>query len=596
MKQKIILKMRWIKKFIRGYGVLCLIRYLLYAVLHVKKDDYYWLRKKHEKRQKVEFQIRPTFSILIPLYTKEQKKVEKLIQSIQQQTYKKWEICLSYGDEFRKAEKSFLSKNIKKDRRIKVITSPSPLSSTENINQALKAARGEYIALVEIDGLLDNNAFYECVKIINQYPKLDILYTDEDRFCADRKQFFHPHFKSDYNLDLLRSMNYIGYLFLVKKEIQEEAGVFREELYYEYEYDFILRCVEKSENIYHIPKVLYHKRVKKKNGEGTAIATVMKERIADEKARVVRMHLERCNIKGSVCTQDDLGICKVNYPLEKELFISIIIPNRDHVDDLERCIKSLYEVSGYSNFEVIIVENGSNEKKIFMYYKSLKERHNNINIVNWNKSKEFNYSALNNFGVSHAKGEYLLFLNNDTEFIGKGCMLEMVSHAVRKEVGAVGARLYYPDGTIQHAGVILGLGGIAGHAFSGESHNAKGYFSRIQCTQDLSAVTAACMMVSRNLFEEVGGFDEKLKVAFNDIDLCMKIRMKGRLIVYTPYAELYHYESKSRGIEDTKEKIERFHGEVHYFEKKWKDELEKGDPYYNPNLTLEKNNFSLRIV
>ena len=590
MKQKIILILRRVLNFIREYGVLCFMQYLLYAMFRVKKEEYYWLRKKRRRQQKVEFQIRPTFSILIPLYSTQQKKAEKLIQSIQQQTYQNWEICLSYGDGLRKNEKSFLTKSMKKDPRIKVITSEIPLSVTENTNQALKAVSGEFISLVEMDGLLDIDAFYECVKIINQYPKLEFLYTDEDRFCASRKQYFHPHFKPDYNLDLLRSMNYIGHFFLVKRGVQEKVGEFCEELYFEYEYDFILRCVEQSENIYHIPKVLYHKRVKEINGEGTAIRN---ERIAVEKARAVRMHLERCNIKGSVYMQDNLGICKVNYLLEEEPFISVIIPNKDHVDDLERCINSLYEVSRYSNFEVIIVENGSNEKKTFIYYKSLKERYSNIKIVNWKEGKEFNYSALNNFGVSYAKGEYLLFLNNDTRIINKDCMLEMVSHVVRKEVGAVGARLYYPDGTIQHAGVILGLGGIAGHAFCGESHNAKGYFSRIQCTQDLSAVTAACMMVSKMLFEEVGGFDEKLKVAFNDIDLCMKIRMKGRLIVYTPYAELYHYESKSRGIEDTNEKIERFHGEVHYFEKKWKEELEKGDPYYNPNLTLEKNNFSL---
>lgn len=593
MKQKIIIKMRWILEFVRECGALSFIQYVFFAIFHIERNDYFWYRKKqlfqnkiYNKQRNSEFGIEPTFSILIPVCSADPKKVRKLIESIQRQTYRKWEICFSCGNEFLKSKDFLLSKRVKRDHRIKVVCSKSSLSVTENMNRALKIAKGDFITFVEAEGLLEKNAFYECVKIINQFPQIDTLYTDEDRISVDGKRYFHPHFKSDFNLDLLRSTNYIGHLFIVKKELQKEIGLVCEKLFYEYEYDFILRCIEKSKHIWHIPKVLYHKRVNKNTNIGIQ---------SKEKEKVIKEHLKRCELKGSVHVYAS-GICKVNYQLEIEPLISILIPNKDHVDDLERCIRSLYEISEYSNFEVIIVENGSTEKETFQYYKSLLERYKNVQIVTWNESKEFNYSAINNYGVNNTRGKYLLFLNNDTEVINKNCIYEMVSYAVRSEVGAVGARLYYPDGTIQHAGVILGLGGIAGHAFCGKGHNAKGYFSRIRCTQNLTAVTAACMMMSKALFKEIGGFDEKLKVAFNDVDLCMRIRKAGKLIVYTPYAELYHYESKSRGIEDTDEKLARFHGEVHYFEKKWKRELEAGDPYYNPNLTLMKNDFSLRIV
>ncbi len=587
-----IAKVRWILKFIRKNGIWCYILHVLFVLFHVEEKEYTWWRKKQrpkrgelKKQGKADFNNEPTISILVPLQCADLKNVKKMIESVQNQTYRKWELCLSEGSGSKKAVDGLLSRYIKKDNRIKLIISKKPLSVPENINRALKIATGDFLTLIEAEDLLERHTLFECVKIINQYPKVDILYTDEDKVSKDGKVYFSPHFKSDYNLDLLRSMNYIGRLFIVKGGIQKQVGLFNEGLSGEYEYDFILRCIEKSEHIWHIPKVLYHKRDSQKSIEGS-----------NESARVVKMHLERCQQNCSVNLLDDVKVCKVKYFYTEEPLVSVIIPNKDHVIDLKRCIHSLYEVSEYSNIEIIIIENGSIEKKTFSYYTSLTERYDNIKIITWNESKEFNYSALNNYGVKSAKGEYLLFLNNDTRIINKGCISEMVSHAVRKEVGAVGAKLYYPDGTIQHAGVIVGMGGIAGHAFCGEAHHATGYFSRIQCTQNCSAVTAACMMMPKALFDEVGGFDEKLKVAFNDVDLCMKIRKKGKLIVYTPYAELYHYESKSRGGEDTEEKLLRFYREVHYFEKKWEQELKAGDPYYNMNLTLDKNDFSLRIV
>lgn len=585
-------KVRWILKFVRKNGMRCLILHIFFAFIHIEERDYSWWRKKQrpkkrelKKQKKVDFQNEPTISILVPIQCTNLKNVIKMVESVQNQTYRKWELCLAEGSGGKKAEDRFLDRYVKKDSRIKLITSKKPLSVPENINQALKIASGDFLTLIEAEDLLERHTLFECVKIINKYPKVDILYTDEDKVSKNGKTYFSPHFKSDYNLDLLCSMNYIGSLFIVKSEIQKQVGMFSDDFSDEYEYDFILRCIEKSDCIRHIPKVLYHKRVNQKEIKNS-----------NEIEKVVKMHLERCQRNCSVNIRNDIKVCKVKYFLSKEPLVSVIIPSKDHITDLERCIRSLYEISEYSNIEIIIIENGSIQKKTFSYYTSLLNRYENIKIVTWNENKEFNYSALNNFGVKSAIGEYLLFLNNDTRIMNKSCLSEMVTHAARKEVGAVGAKLYYPDGTIQHAGVIVGMGGIAGHAFCGEKHNAIGYFSRIQCTQNYSAVTAACMMMSKALFEEVGGFDEKLKVAFNDVDLCMKIRKKGKLIVYTPYAELYHYESKSRGGEDTEEKLLRFYREVHYFEKKWEQELKAGDPYYNMNLTLEKNDFSLRIV
>ena len=564
MKQEIIARIRCAVKFFREYGLFCFIQHVFFVVRHEEEKDYYWWSKKHrsnkkdlKKQKESRFLLEPTFSIIVSVRCADKQKRQKLIRSLRKQTYNKWEICLADGGE-----------NI-----------------AENINQALELAIGEYIVFIREEDILEINTLYECVRAINQCPDVDFLYTDEDEMSIDGKQYFHPHFKSDYNLDLLRSKNYVGHFFVLKKKIQEQVGRFCEELYYEYEYDYILRCMEVSKNIWHIPKVLYHKRISDK-----------KEIVSDEKIKVIKKHMERCQVVTSVNMRKTSGICKVNYLFKTEPFISIIIPNRNHIDDLKRCIDSVYEISEYSNFEIIIVENGSDEKRTFMYYKDIVDQHKNVRIVTWRGIEEFNYSALNNFGVINARGKYLLFLNNDTRIINKNCLSEMVSHVIREEVGAVGAKLYYPDGTIQHAGVILGLGGIAGHAFCGEKHDAYGYFSRIQCTQNLTAVTAACMMMPRVLFDEIGGFDENLKVAFNDVDLCMKIRKKGKWIVYTPYAELYHYESKSRGIEDTEEKVTRFRGEVSYFAKKWKKELEAGDPYYNPNLTLRKNDFSLKIL
>jgi GT2 family glycosyltransferase len=310
----------------------------------------------------------------------------------------------------------------------------------------------------------------------------------------------------------------------------------------------------------------------------------------DAGKRAIEEHLRRCSTKGTVEHTKDLGFYRVKYEVCGEPLVSIIIPNKDQTESLKKCLDSIREKTSYKNYEIIIVENNSEEPETFAFYKKISG--GNIKIVTW--EGEFNYSAINNFGVRHARGDYLLLLNNDVEIISADWMKEMLSHCQRKEVGIVGAKLYYPDNTIQHAGIIIGIGGVAGSIFTGLPRAFSGYLHKASIQLDLSAVTAACMLVKRSAFEQVGGLEEKLKVAFNDVDFCLRVREKGYLVVYDPYAELYHYESKTRGAEDTKEKVRRFQTEIEYMRSHWIDLLKKGDPYYNCNLSLTKWDYSLK--
>ena len=343
------------------------------------------------------------------------------------------------------------------------------------------------------------------------------------------------------------------------------------------------------DNIYHIPRILYHWRMHELS---TAENPESKMYAFEAGKRAVQAHYDRVGLAATVTMGEGLGLYRTQFEVQGEPLISILIPNKDHIDDLERCIHSIETKSSYTNYEYIIIENNSTEKETFEYYKKLEETNDKVRVVNWDG--EFNYSAINNYGATYAKGQYYLLLNNDTEIINSDCLKELLGYCQRKDVGAVGARLYYHDDTIQHAGVVVGAGGIAGHAFVQESRGSLGYFGRIVASQDLSAVTAACMMVKKSVYEEVGGLSENLKVAFNDIDFCLKIRKAGYLVVYNPYAELYHYESKSRGQEDSLEKMERFNNEIETFRMKWPEILENGDPYYNVNLSLMSTPYTIK--
>ena len=545
--------------------------------------------KELQLQRKKEFGYSPKFSIVVPLYKTDHTFLKEMIDSVKAQTYSNWELCLSDGSGIPSPLEQELARYTAEDSRIKVVSNETALQISENTNKALEIATGDWIAFMDHDDLLTPDALYECVKLINKTPDTDMIYTDEDKISMDGLDFFQPHFKSDFNIDMLRGTNYFCHFTTVRKDLYEKAGMLNGAFDGAQDYDFVLRCVEHAQHVMHIPKVLYHWRAHK---DSTAENPESKLYAFEAGAKVVQAHYDRIGIPAKVESTKYLGIYRSKYQVAEKPLISIIIPNKDHTDDLDKCIRSIEEKSTYKNVEYIIVENNSENKETFEYYDQLQKENSKVKVVTWDK--EFNYSAINNYGVSFAKGDYYLFLNNDTEIINEDCLEELMGYCQRTDVGIVGARLFYEDGTIQHAGVIIGLQGVAGHAFAGQAHESPGYFGRAMIAHDLNAVTAACMLVKKEAFEAAGGFDPELAVAFNDIDFCLQVRKAGYLVVYNPYAELYHYESKSRGIEDSEKKVRRFMGEIKTFHEKWFDILEKGDPYYNPNLTLTENNFDLR--
>ena len=549
--------------------------------------------KELEKQRREKFDYQPKISIVVPLYKTPEKYLLQLVESVKAQTYPNWELCLSDGSGENSPLTSFLKSLEAGDERIKVAYNEQALQISENTNAGIEIATGAYIAFADHDDELTPHALFECVKALNKDRKIRLIYSDEDKMSMDGHKFFQPHFKPDYNPDLLCTVNYICHLFVVQREILDQVGTFRKEFDGAQDYDFIFRCVEAVDpsEIYHVTKILYHWRC---HEDSTAENPESKTYAFEAGKHAIEEHYHRTGIRAEVYQGEFLGLYRTRFLRDYDPLISIIIPNKDHIEDLKRCMDSIDQKSSYKNYEYIIVENNSTDEKTFQYYKNLEEENPKAHVVYWDK--EFNYSAINNYGATFAKGEYILLLNNDTEIINETCLEELLGYCMRSDVGAVGARMYYEDDTIQHAGVVIGFGGIAGHCFVLQPRGTTGYCHRIICAQDYSAVTAACMLVKKSAFDEVGGLTEELAVAFNDIDFCMKLREAGYLIVYNPYAELYHYESKSRGLEDTPEKVARFNKEMQIFERRWPDILRNGDPYYNPNLTLKSQDFSLRRI
>lgn len=544
------------------------------------------LPEELEKQKNEKWKRKPLISIVVPVYNTPQVFLRQMIESVQNQSYSEWELCIGNASPENKEMKKILEE-YKNDARIKEVEIPENKGISQNTNRAMEIASGEWIGLLDHDDLLAPNALYEIAKAVNEHPDAEVIYTDEDKVTTDLKEHFQPHLKPDFNLDLLRSNNYICHFFVASRDLIKRVGGFRPEFNGAQDYDLILRCTEQAKQIVHIPKILYHWRVHKAS---TADNPASKMYAFDAGKRAIEEHLIRCRTKGTVQHTKDLGFYRVKYEICGEPLVSIIIPNKDQSEALKKCLDSIREKTSYRNYEIIIVENNSEEPETFAFYKKIAGE--KIKIVTW--EGEFNYSAINNFGVRHARGDYLLLLNNDVEIINGDWLTEMLSHCQRKEVGIVGAKLYYPDNTIQHAGIIIGIGGVAGSVFVGLPRAFSGYLHKASIQLDLSAVTAACMLVKRSVFEQVGGLEEKLKVAFNDVDFCLRVREKGYLVVYDPYAELYHYESKTRGAEDTKEKIRRFQTEIEYMRSHWIGLLKKGDPYYNCNLSLTKWDYSLK--
>ena len=526
-------------------------------------------------------------SIAVPVYKTPEVFLRQMIDSVRRQSYPYWELCIADGSESDMAAEQIILEYQKKDKRIRYQKLEKNRGIAQNTNAAIQMATGEYLALLDHDDLLEPDALFEIAKKIRK-KRADIIYTDEDKISGDGKEYFQPHFKPEFNLDLLRSNNYICHFFVVKRTIAERAGYFREEFDGAQDYDFIFRCVENSKKIVRIPKILYHWRTHR---QSTADNPESKLYAFEAGKRAIEDHLKRAGENAEVSHTKDYGFYRVRYQVKGNPLVSIIIPNKDQISTLKKCLESIWKISTYKNIEILIVENNSEKRETFEYYKKI-DGIKNVRVLYW--KEEFNYSKINNFGISHAKGEYIICLNNDMEVISPDWIEELLSHCQRKEVGIVGARLYYPDHTIQHAGVVIGMGGVAGSMFVGMDGRRTGYLHKAGIQQDLSAVTAACMMVKKHVFLEVDGFEETLAVAFNDVDFCLKVREKGYLVVYNHYVELYHDESKTRGAEDTKEKVRRFQNEIQYMKKRWMNVLKKGDPYYNPNLSLKKWDYSLR--
>lgn len=678
--------------FIRENGFRAFMKKAIHKIQKIDEDYDYpeWQLKTAVSTEEIERQKNawenlsfpngkaPLISIVIPAYNTPEKYLSMLLDSLTAQTYPNFEVIVADGSESGNASVSdTIKKYASADERIKYIALEKNLGISGNTNAGLKEASGDFIALCDHDDELPPWALYKVAEAIADNPKAQFIYTDEDKIDFDGKALFEPHFKSDMNMDLLCAVNYICHLSVIRRDLLERVGGFREEFDGAQDHDFFLRCLEEatteerkalyryaddciydetkeaviykgsktaekaekntaeyslstenpdstdpgsilgkraleelnegrfvSERVIHIPEVCYHWRYHKGS---TASNPESKMYAYDAGSRAIKAHYDRM---GYPYSDVEKGVTYGYYhtvfkkPSEEkgELpLVSVIIPNKDHIEDLDKCIRSVTERTEYRRLEFIIVENNSVSPETFEYYKSIdnygsQERTDacdiTVRVVYWDK--EFNYSAINNFGVEHARGDILLFLNNDVELISPASITEMVNLTMRESTGIVGARLMYGDDTIQHAGVIVGLGGIAGAAFVGLHEKENSYMHRMMCLQELSAVTAACLMIRKEVFEKVGGFREALKVAFNDIDLCMKVRALGKLVIYDPYVTFHHYESKSRGLEDTPEKVQRFNNEIATFAHYWEGILEHGDPYYNKNLTLRKANFALK--
>lgn len=538
-----------------------------------------------EEQRKVVFSDAKKFSVVVPLYNTPELYLRKMIESVLYQTYDNLELCMADGsDKAHRYVKDICKEYRYYDKRIKYKELKKNLGIADNTNECLKMAKGDYIVLFDHDDFLHPSALFENMKAIEDCGA-DFIYTDENTFHNTINDAFNPHYKPDFSPDYLRSINYICHLTTFSRELYQKVGGFRKEFDGSQDYDMILRLTEKAKHIVHIPKVLYYWRA---HAQSVAMNIHAKDYCIVSAKKALEEHLQRVGLKGKVENGAFLSSYRICYELKETPLISILIPNKDHVNELKRCLESIENLSTYKHYEIIIIENNSEEKETFEYYEILQEN-SKVKVVGWEKG--FNYSAINNYGASFAKGKYLLLLNNDVEIISRNWLQEMLMFAQRDDVGAVGAKLYYPNDTIQHAGVIVGIGGVGGHSHKYYPREDYGYFARLVTAQDLSAVTAACLMVKKSLFDELGGLDEGYQIAFNDVDFCMRIRNAGYLIVYTPYAELYHHESLSRGLEDTPEKVERFNGEVHRFMERWKTELKAGDPYYNPNLSLLYEDF-----
>ena len=536
------------------------------------------------KERRTVFAQNPLISLVVPVYNTPGPYLKDMIRSVTSQTYARWELILVNGGSTDPAIVPAIQAFSIEDPRIRLIDLKENLGISGNTNQGFEAARGEFIGLLDHDDVLDASALFEVVKALNQQPA-DLIYSDEDKFINDLSDRFSPHFKPDFNRELLHGYNYICHFAVVRTTLLRQAGGERPECDGAQDYDLFLHLVDLGARVVHIPRILYHWR---SHELSTAKSLETKTYVVDATLKALADHAARIGRDAMVGTGLVAGVYHVRYQLRAVDKVSIVIPNRNEKETLARCIESILTKTAYPGYEILIVENNSTDPEIFAYYEQVVSDPR-VKVLHYPHA--FNYSAVNNWACRQADGAYYLLMNNDMSVINPDWLGRMVEYAQFPENGAVGAKLYFPDDTIQHGGVILGLGGVAGHSHKYFLRSAPGYMARLMVVQNLSAVTAACMLVRADAYQAVGGLDEGYAIAFNDIDFCMKLGQAGYQIVWTPYAELYHYESLSRGAEDTPEKVARFTREGDRFKSKWGERL--NDPHYNVNLTLDREDFSL---
>ena len=536
----------------------------------------------------------PKISIVVPLYNTPLNFLEELLDSVVNQTYRNWELCcVDAGQDT--AVGQHVQARAKAEPRIRYQKLTENEGIAGNTNHGFELATGDYIALLDHDDILHPCAlWYTAQAIVEQGA--DFVYTDEATFEGKVENVVLYHFKPDFMLDNLRSNNYICHLTTFSKVLMEQAGGGeRAEYNGSQDYDLFLRLTEKAQKIAHIPHALYYWR---SSPNSTASDISAKTYCIDAGIAALKAHYARCGVAVDDVTliPGTPGYYKTDYTMAHPGRVSILIPTCDHIRDLETCVESIYARTTYPDFEILLIENNSKEEQTFRSYERMQKEHpDTLKVLTW-QGKGFNYSALNNFGARYATGEYLLLLNNDTEVITPGWLEEMVMYAQQKRVGCVGAKLLYPDDTIQHAGVGFGIGGVAGHLHKYFPATSDGYMGRLNYVQDVYGDTAACLLIRKEIYDEVHGLDESYAVAFNDVDFCVRVREAGYTNVFTPFAQLYHYESKSRGMEDNPEKQKRFQGEVLRFQARWGDLLAKGDPCTNPNFDIQREDFSLKIL
>ncbi|MFN6944235.1 MAG: glycosyltransferase family 2 protein [Cytophagaceae bacterium] len=556
-------------------------------IVHLKKYSYKCSMKENVAKEVINtFNYHPLISVIVPVYNTDVKWLDKAVKSVEKQYYVKWELCIA-DDHSDKQETIDYLKGLKGNKKIKVVRLEENSNISEASNAALQLCSGDYVALLDHDDELTPDALFEVVKAINENGA-EFLYSDEDKLTLEGK-YENPHYKPDYSPDHLLSQNYICHLAVIKRSLVSELGGFRKGYEGAQDYDLFLRVAECAEKIHHIPKILYHWRMI----PGSTASEFSEKSYAHDAGKLaLESAMKRRRVKGEVHNGVFAGTYRIKRAIEGNPLVSIIIPFKDNPFLLKKCLDSILDKSTYSNYEVLGVSNNSVEEETFELMKAYEAKDKRIKFVEYNQ--EFNYSAINNFASGISKGDHLILLNNDIEIISADWVESLLEHSQRIDVGVVGGLLYYPDDTIQHAGVIIGIGGVAGHSHKLYRRGHHGYFSRIYLVQNLSAVTGACMMVKKSLYKEVGGLNEELKVAFNDVDFCLRLQEKGCLNVYTPYCEAYHHESISRGYEDTPEKIKRHNFEINLFQKLHSRILKNGDPFYNKNLSLEYEDFSLK--